>query len=888
MAADVFISYSRRDQVRVLRLVEQLQSAGISVWLDQEGIDGGVPWSQEIVKGIRSCKVLVLMASATSVTSEQVITEVSLARDHKKSILPLYLEPIETLPAELEWMLARLQHIELFRTDQGSRVEAVLRSLENFGVAPPGADRTAPATEAPKKLTNLTRPLTSFIGREREIAEVQELLRESCLVTLTGPGGAGKTRLALQVSEELILGYRDGVWLVELASLSDAALVPQTVAAALNVHEEPNRPVLATLSDYLQTRQLLLVLDNCEQLIEACASLANALLRQCPQLHILATSQHLLDIPGEAVFRVPSLSVPPEQSPPSVERLLEYEAVRLFSERAQASQPRFALVKENVPAVIQVCRQLDGIPLAIELAAARVKVLTVEQIVTRLEDRFRLLTAGQRTVAPRHQTLRAVIDWSYDLLSETERTLLHRLSVFAGGCPLEAAEAVCAGESIDEYEVLDLLGALVDKSLVLVDEHGQEARYRMLETIRQYAREKLEASDEAASLQGRHRDWYLQLAEEAEPELRGPEQCVWLDRLEQEHDNLRVALAGSLNSEAAESGLRLSGALSEFWSVRGYLTEGRERLGALLKLAEASEHTPVRAKALKGAAFLAQDQGDYGAARQFYEESLTIQRNLGDMLEIANSLNNLGLVAQQQGDYVAAHSLLRQSLAINRVLAQEGGIALSLQNLGNIAQLQGDYEEARRSYEDSLAILRNYQERGSIASLLNNLGMVAIAQGHYDTARAHLEESLAIYRELRHKSSVAQASCNLAIVAQRQGNQEEALLLHGESLELFRELGDKDAIVACIECLAEITVARGEFERTARLLGAAEALREAIGAPRPPADSADCERLMTSAREALGEEALAAAVALGRAMTLDRVVEYALETVSCPLPVPAQ
>jgi len=383
---------------------------------------------------------------------------------------------------------------------------------------------------------NLPRQLTSFIGREREMAEVKRLLTTTRLLTLTGSGGCGKTRLALQVAADLVEEFANGVWLVELAALTDPALVPQAVASALGVREEPGRPLLATLSDYLKAKRLLLLLDNCEHLVAACAYLAEALLRACPHLRILATSREALNIAGETVWRVPSLSLPDLLHLPSVEHLTQYEAVRLFIERALISRPDFVLTSQGAPSVAQVCHRLDGIPLAIELAAARVKVLSVEQIAARLDNRFRLLTSGSRTALPRQKTLRAAIDWSYDLLSETERMVLRRLSVFAGGWTLEAAEAICVGEGIEWHEVLDPLMQLVDKSLVMMEEQGGTVRYRLLETVRQYGRDKLPASGEADVVRGRHRDWYLALAERAEPELLGSNQAVWLERLETEHD----------------------------------------------------------------------------------------------------------------------------------------------------------------------------------------------------------------------------------------------------------------------------------------------------------------------------------------------------------------
>jgi predicted ATPase/class 3 adenylate cyclase len=455
---------------------------------------------------------------------------------------------------------------------------------------------------------NLPAQWTRFIGREQAMAEVKRLLTGSRLLTLTGVGGSGKTRLALQVAADLLEEYADGVWLVELASLADPALVPRIVAATLGLREDPGRSPTQTLLEHLRRRAVLLLLDNCEHLLLACAQLAEDVLRGCPQLRLLATSREGLGIMGEQTYVVPSLSLPDPRQLPPLDRLQEFEAVQLFADRAALSRPAFAVTPGNAGAVAQVCHRLDGIPLAIELAA-RVKVLPVEQLAERIDEMYRLLTRGSRTALPRQQTLRALIDWSYDLLSEKERALLRRMSVFAGGWTLAAAEAVCAGDGIAAVEMLGLLAQLVEKSLVQPEEPGScaergcgEVRYRLLETVRQYARERLLEVGEAAAVRGQHRDWCLSLAERAEPMLTGPEQDEWHERLEREHDNLRAALEWCVESGEAEAGLRLAGALWWFWQVGGYLGEGRERLEKLLALPGAQERTVARGNALHCAA----------------------------------------------------------------------------------------------------------------------------------------------------------------------------------------------------------------------------------------------------------------------------------------------
>jgi len=456
--------------------------------------------------------------------------------------------------------------------------------------------------------------LTSFVGREKEKAEVERLLRTTRLLTLTGAGGAGKTRLALQAAAHLLDEFKDGVWFVDLAPISEPTLVPHAVATAMKIPEQQGRPTLTALSEYLHPRQLLLILDNCEHLLVACAGLADALLRACPHLKILTTSRQPLEVEGETTWRVPSLPLPDvQQRMLSPEGLRANDAVRLFVERASAASPEFGLTDRNAMVVAKVCNRLDGIPLAIELAAARVRTMSVERIVERLDDRFRLLATGGSTALPRHRTLRGAMDWSYDLLSEAERAMLRRLSVFAGGFTLDAAEGVCAGDSVQRDDVLPLLTQLVDKSLVVLYEHDGTERYRLLETVRQYTADKLAESGESADTRRRHRDWYLALALQADAELRGPTQRVWIARLEAERDNVRAALAWSLSEDGGEAGLRLAGAMAWFWVMQANVNEGREWLEKALS--SVREPSPAaRAKALNGAGIMAWRQGDLVAA----------------------------------------------------------------------------------------------------------------------------------------------------------------------------------------------------------------------------------------------------------------------------------
>jgi len=762
---------------------------------------------------------------------------------------------------------------------------------------------------------NLPVQVTSFIGREREITEVTHLLGATRLLTLTGVGGGGKTRLALQAAAGLADTFPDGIWFVEFASLSDPSLVPQTAAAALGVREEPGRTVLESVVAFAASKTLLLVLDTCEHLIAATSHLADTIVRACPSVRIMATSREPLAIWGELTYRVPSLSLPDPHDSPAADLLMRYEAVRLFAARAAFVHPGFTMTSHNAAAVAQVCRQLDGIPLAIELAAARVKVLSVEQIAARLDDRFYLLTGGSRVSLPRHQTLRAAIDWSYDLLSEKERTLFRRASVFAGGFGLDAAEEICAGSDLASGEILVLLMQLVDKSLVLVETPVGEARYRIQETIRRYSRDRLLEARQQGEFLARHRDWYLALAERAEPELQGPEQKRWTRYLEAEHDNLRDALAFSLEGRSAGEALRLASALWWFWHVRGYLTEGRAWLSKALA-GSRGDISKVRARALYAAGFLAWRQGEFDEARTLGEESLSVAQALGERLSIASAISLLEQVARAQGDYARAAALPEQSLAMFREWGDTWGTATALVILGNAARFQGNYARAREALEESLELFRSLTDASGTAAALHYLGLVARDQGDYvraeavgreslrlnreagdasrvafslhslglvardqsDHAQAEglFQESLSLFRELEDTWGVTTALVSLGVTARLRGDDARAADLLQESLRLRRELGDKAGIAECLEDLAAVAAARRDPQRAARLLGAGEALRTAIGVQLPPAHQADCKRTADAARKQLAKTAFTAAWASGRRLEVEQAIGDAL------------
>jgi predicted ATPase/DNA-binding CsgD family transcriptional regulator/Tfp pilus assembly protein PilF len=701
-------------------------------------------------------------------------------------------------------------------------------------------------------------------------------------------------------------------------------------------------------------------LDNCEHVVAAAARLVDAVLDGCPGVRVLATSRERLNVAGETAWLVPSLDLPPSGATPTAAAVEASGAGRLFAERARAVQPAFGLSDANAPAVAQVCRRLDGIPLALELAAARVRVLTPEQLAARLDDRFRLLAGGSRTAVPRQQTRRATVDWSHALLSEPERALLRRLAVFAagaaGGFPLEAAEAVGAGPPVAPGAVLDLLAGLVDKSLVLAEARGAAVRYRLLETLRQYAEERLQEAGEAAAARSRHRDWYLALAEAAAPELVGRHQVAWLDRLEAGHDDLRAALAWSRTDPAgAIAGLRLAAALWRFWLVRGHYTEGRRWLeGAARRCPEAPPalratalngagrlaHTqrdyaaaralheealalfrgagdrPGIARALYSLAFVARHQGDYAAARARLDEVLALQRELGDDHGIGWSLHSAGLVARLQGDYAAARACLEEALTLQRTLGDTFGIAWTLNGLGLTARDAGDYAAARAHFEEGAALCRDLGEQRGVIGMRHNAGLVAYDQGDYAVARARLEDSLAFSRGAEDRQGAAEALTHLGLVARHQGDyaaararlQDALALLRAvgdrpgtalaliglglvaldggdaaaarapleEAVVLLWEAGDRRATVAALEAVARLAAAQGQVARAARLLGAAARLREAIGAPLPPAERADHDRTAAAARARLAPGAFRAAWAAGAALPPQEAIDEAL------------
>jgi predicted ATPase/DNA-binding SARP family transcriptional activator/DNA-binding CsgD family transcriptional regulator len=746
------------------------------------------------------------------------------------------------------------------------------------------ADRftlTQPAAPAPEEAPhagkhNLPAPRTTFVGREREMVEVKRLLAMSGLLTLTGTGGCGKTRLALEVARDLIGTYPDGVLLVELAPLSEGALVPQVVAGTLGVREQLGRSLLENLLSALRNKEVLLILDNCEHLIDAAARLADALVDACPRLRVLATSREPLGVRGELSWLVPPLSVPDAQQSPTAQELEGYESARLFADRASRRHPGFELTPGNATAVAQVCAEVEGIPLAIELAAATIGMLSAEQVAERLGHSLKLLTGGDQTVDHRHQTLRAALDWSYELLREPEQVLFRRLSVFAGGFTLEAAESVGAGGGIDEEDVLALLTMLVEKSLVIAEENWETgARYRLLAPVRQYAQEKLSVSREVEAIGRRHAKFFLALAEEAEPELSRPRQAEWLDHLETEHDNFRAALSWALEREI-DLGPRMAGALCRFWHTRGYLSEGRRYLEAVAR----SDVAPVtvRAKALDGLGWIAEPQGDYERAHLAYEESLRLYRLSNDKRGVANALGDLGSLALDRGEYGQATSLLQESLTLHRELGGKEEVVGVLDSLGVLASAKGDREQSISFFREALALSRGTGNVRRTAISLGNLGITMLVHGDPEQATELLEDSLALFRDIGDSSNVAISLMYSALAALTRGDHERVRALSEESLKLLQKAEDKQHIADCLEIMAGGAGAQGQAHRAARLWGAAEALRADIGVPLQPEDRRVLEPYLATARASLSEEAWQAALEEGRAMMPEQAIGYSLSS----------
>jgi predicted ATPase/class 3 adenylate cyclase len=681
---------------------------------------------------------------------------------------------------------------------------------------------------------NLPQQVTTFVGRKREQSEVKAALKKARLLTLSGIGGLGKTRLSLQIAADVVSDYPDGVWFVEFAPIADERLVPQAVATVLGVKEETGRPVAEALIKHVRDRNLLLVLDNCEHLVHACAELTKQLLQAGAGVKILASSREHFNIAGETVYTVPPLSVPERDGRISAEMIVQCEAVHLFIERAMAVQPAFKLTEQNAPAVVEICQRLDGIPLALELAAARVRALSVEQIAERVNDRFRLLTTGDRTALPRQQTLRALIDWSFDLLAEKERVVFRRLGVFAGGWTLEATEAVVSDGEVQQSEVLDLLAELVDKSLVMMEAAG--GRYRLLETVRQYAQERLTVAGEGKAVRKRHFDFYLAFAEKAGAGLAGPEQPAFLKQLDVDRENVLAAHAFCIHAEgAADSGYRLVHAIRLYWFTRGLLNLGHRVTVEAVSIPAVPPMSLSRCKALWVAGQLCSAMARYEEAQKYLQESLTMARALDDLRMVVSVLNVLGLAALGQGDRSAARLHSAEALALANKLDNKRQIAVASTALAQLHRLEGELDAAEPLYARTVTLAREQGDSEAAAVGLLNLAMVAIERGTAKRARS--------------------------------------LLL--EVLTITEQSGSKRAGQSALEASAGLAALTEDWEHAARFYGVAERQTADTGNRRDPADEAFLRPFISRAQNALGDAAFANAQASARVLTYEEAIAEA-------------
>ncbi len=730
---------------------------------------------------------------------------------------------------------------------------------------------------------NLPTQLTSFIGREKEIDELKKLIAEHRLVTLTGSGGAGKTRLALQVAADLLRQFSGGVWFVELAPLVDPALVVQTLLSVFKLREDPqaHRTSLEILQDYLRSKSALLILDNCEHLIEACAQVSESLLRACPKLKILPSSREALGIPGEIPYRVPSLKTPTPAELlhfVGLETPLEIDSIRLFVERGTTTKPDFRLTKENTPFVAQICSRLDGIPLAIELAAARVKVLSPEQIASRLDDRFRLLTGGARTALPRQQTLRAMIDWSYSLLSDPEKMVFRRLAVFTGGWTLEAAEFVC-GEGRDGPDILDLMSRLVDKSLVIGEESNGEIRYHRLETIRQYSLERFFETEEVEAIRDRHLAYYVQYSEEIERGLQRPGRRLWVYRSELEQENLQTAIEWGLNRDP-ESSVRIAASMIFGISFGGYSVRVfswlRDRMSAMESTLPVLPPA-LRAKSLDALAFISFSVGRELDAYDYAEQSIALYRQLDDKSGLASALLIASLSLESVGKLDQAETSLKEALALAQ--SEENGFVISwvLNNLARVtARLHGDMQAAWDLTEEALRLSNDVERAGHVADVYEMRGVLAAFSGRYEEARLWFEKAMDAFRDAGANFSVLLNKSNLAHLERQFGHYQQALERYRETIVGFYDVGQQSAVAHQLECFGFLAMEDNQNERALKLFAAADALREKISSPMTSEEQAYFDEQINVLRQKIDAGQFDRIWTNGRALTMEQALEFAL------------
>jgi predicted ATPase/class 3 adenylate cyclase len=761
------------------------------------------------------------------------------------------------------------------------RLKDLFRPERVFQVTTPDLPSDFPPLRTLENLrNNLPLQATPLVGREREVGEVCERLRQEDirLLTLTGPGGTGKTRLALQAAADVLEDFEDGVFFVPLAAVTDPGLFYTEIAGALGLRESGDVALEDLLKEYVVHRKLLLLLDNFEQILSA-VPLVGELLSAAPHLKVLATSRIPLGLYGEHDYAVPPLSVPDTKRLPPIEVLSQYEAVRLFIDRASAAKASFEITSENAPAIAEICARLDGLPLAIELAAARVRLLPPKVLLTRLANRLKLLTGGAKDLPARQRTLRGAIEWSHDLLEEGEKTLFARLAVFSGGRTLEAIEAVCDAEGDLPVDALDGVSSLLDKSLLLREETSEEeSRFVMLETIHEYAREKLEQSGEAEEVSGLHAAYFLAFAEEAEPELEGPDQASWMERLEADLDNFRAALSWLLEAGEAESALRTGGALWRFWKIRGHLSEGRRWLSAGLAAGDAAP-AGVRARAMLGLGDLDVMQGDYPQGEEKLEASLALFRGAGDGRAEAQALNILGWIASERNDLERAEKLLEESLALGREAGTPVVIHNALNALATLATRRNDYARASVLWEEGLGMARAAGDVRGISIHTGNLGNLALTRNDFERAEALLREGRELSWKLGDWLGVSVADLNLGNRALAQNDFDLAEKRCVKVVLDLQERAEVYGIDGALDVLGSVAASRGEIRRAARIWGGTEGYRDARGVPWPPDEREMIEPRIEAARTRLDGAAWEQEWERGRSLTLDQTVGYALEGV---------
>jgi len=802
-----------------------------------------------------------------------------------------------------------------FRDLGERRLKDMIQPLRLFQINSEGLTSDFPPLKTlDARPNNLPVQLTSFIGREKEIADVKSLLNKTRLLTLLGPGGTGKTRLSLQTGADLIDDFANGVWITELASLLDPFLLPNVIAETLGISEQPGKSMENVLIEYLSDKEILLIIDNCEHLIDACAALAEKLLQYSPKLKIIATSRESLRCDGEITHKVLSLDHPDLMKKVTPIQLVQYEAVRLFIERALAVNPNFRVTNDNAPALAQICYQLDGIPLAIELAAVRIKVLPLEKICEKLEDRFKLLTGGKRTALPRQQTLKALIDWSYDLLSENEKILWRRLSVFAGGWSLEDAEEICPDDLTGREDIFEFTNGLLEKSIILFDESND--RYKMLQTIKQYGEEKLKDADETKKFKTNHLNYYLNLCESAIPELSGPNAKSWLNRFEFEYANIQTALNWSFNDKHGNEGHRLAGSLSKLWDLRGYLSEAQNWFEKLLQITEGVPELLI-ANSKRYAGMFATQQGkndtalrlisesleiyrkngdqngisnclnilgmielDLGrleSSKIYLTESLEIRKNLGNKIALASGLNSLGLVLLAEGKIADAEKYFSESLDIAKEIKDDMYIGIGLNNLGQIYATSGDYEKAKTFFEEGMQIDRDLGNKNGLSFSLANLGVLAYVNKDFTGSKKYLTEGLTISREIGNRLGELYALSSFAQVFLAEGDIKTAENYFEECLMMQKENSDVKISSMCLAGIAEIKLMNGYFETAAILTGAIQERLESTGTFIEDETKYKIEEIIKSVKDNIGEERYLMEFEKGKKLSTKEAIEIAFE-----------